>query len=200
MTQPEGFVDSSNPHHVCRLHKSLYGLKQAPRSWFHKLKTALLSWGFTNSTSDTSLFLKVTDTTSLFLLVYVDDILVTGSSPADIKQLIITLHSTFALKTLGTVNYFLGFEAFRDSSGLFLTQAKYIADLLKKTNMADSHSCDTPIAAGTKLSLSDGVPFSDPTLYRSTIDALQYLTNTRPDISFIINKLSQFLVAPTLVH
>ena len=98
------------------------------------------------------------------------------------------------------MNYFLGFEAFRGSTGLDLTQAKYISDLLKKMNMTNSRACDTPIAAGTKLCLTNGVTFEDPTLYRSTIGVLQYLTNIRPDISFVVNKLSQFLVAPTLVH
>ncbi|KAK0605599.1 hypothetical protein LWI29_028589 [Acer saccharum] len=159
-----------------------------------------MAWGFVNSTSDTSLFLKFNGSDSLFLLVYVDDILITGSDSGAINKLISTLHNTFALKTLGQVNFFLGFEAFRDSTGLYLTQSKYVLDLLKKTNMLESKPIDTPIAAGTKLSLSDGIAFSDPTLYRSTVGALQYLTNTRPDISFVVNKLSQFLAAPTLVH
>ncbi|KAL5791019.1 hypothetical protein ACOSQ2_005907 [Xanthoceras sorbifolium] len=124
----------------------------------------------------------------------------TGTDSKDIQSLIGRLNATFALKTLGSVSYFLGFEAYRTDSELFLTQTKYISDLLKKTNMIDCKSCDTPLSAGTKLTLAAGEPFSKPTLYRSVIGALQYLSHTRPDISFVVNKLSQFLVAPTQVH
>ncbi|KAL5780562.1 hypothetical protein ACOSQ2_011299 [Xanthoceras sorbifolium] len=124
----------------------------------------------------------------------------TGTDSKDIQSLIGRLNATFALKTLGSVSYFLGFEAHRTDSGLFLTQTKYIGDLLKKTNMIDCKPCDTPLSAGTKLTLAAGEPFSEPTLYRSVIGALQYLSHTRPDISFVVNKLSQFLVAPTQVH
>ena len=169
MSQPEGFIDASKPTHVCQLHKYLYGLIQAPRNWFNRLKTALLSWGFTNSTSDTSLFTKFLGTKSLFFLVYMDDIFITSSDHKLIKDLIAILHKTFALKTLGQVGYFLGFEAHHDNPCLYLTQAKYISDFLHKTNMVDFKPGETPIATGTKLSISDGIAFSDPTLCRSTM-------------------------------
>ena len=84
---------------------------------------------------------------------YVDDILITGNNSNLIHQLISQLHSTFALKALGSVDYFLGFEVFRNSSGLYLTQSKYIGDLLRKNSMADCKPCDTPIGAGVKLTL-----------------------------------------------
>ncbi|KAL5804239.1 hypothetical protein ACOSQ3_031039 [Xanthoceras sorbifolium] len=200
MHQPEGFISNDHPHHVCRLHKALYGLKQAPRAWFHKLKHALLGWGFTNATSDVSLFIKHVNSNVLFLLVYVDDILITGSSPALTSRTIAELQSVFALKVLGSVDYFLGFEASRSSAGIYLTQSKYISDLLLKTQLQHSKPCSTPLSPSTVLSLHVGAPFSDPTLYRSTIGALQYLTHTRPDIAFSVNKLSQFLSSPTDVH
>ncbi|KAL5764857.1 hypothetical protein ACOSQ2_017451 [Xanthoceras sorbifolium] len=179
MEQPTGFVDQQHPSFVCKLHKALYGLKQAPRAWFSKLRGALLGWGFINSRSDVSLFHKTVGSHLLLLLVYVDDILITGSNSALIHKLISDLNSTFALKTLGSVNYFLGFEALRNSSGLLLTQTKYVTDLLNKTNMLSSKPCATPISFGIKLSLHDGELFSDPFLYRS---------------------LSQFLKTPTIVH
>nr|CAN66203.1 hypothetical protein VITISV_015760 [Vitis vinifera] len=96
----------------------------------------------------------------------------------------------FALKTLGSLNYFLGFEVHRGSSVLYLTQTKYIIDLLKKTGMNGAKSISTHKLFGNKLFLSLGDPFEDPSLYHSTIGALQYLTMTRPDISFAVNKLS----------
>ena len=99
-------------------------MKQAPRSWFNKLKTALLSWNFIVSTSDSSLFIRHSGKDVLFLLVYVDDILLSGNNSNLIQQTIAKLNSVFALKNLGNVGYFLGFEAYRDGTGLYLTQAK----------------------------------------------------------------------------
>ena len=103
MTQPEGFSDSTKPHHVCRLRKALYGLKQAPRAWFEKLRGALLSWGFYNSVSDTSLFYS-RKSGKLLLLVYVDNILIIGECSDDVQHLNQDLHHQFALKTLGSVS------------------------------------------------------------------------------------------------
>ncbi|RVX06008.1 Retrovirus-related Pol polyprotein from transposon RE2 [Vitis vinifera] len=110
------------------------------------------------------------------------------------------LTSRSALKTLGSISYFLGFEAFRDNFGLYLNQAKYIFDLLVKINMVHAKPSSTPMALGQKLVLEDSTHFPDVTLYHSTIGALQYLTLTWPNISFSINKLSQFLKAPTQHH
>ena len=138
MEQPPGFIDDCQPHHVCQLRKALYGLKQAPRAWFHKLKGALIEWGFHSSSSDVSFFIKRSGTDVIFLLVYVDDILITGSNESHIKTTISALNSKFALKDLGAVNYFLGFEAYRDASGIYLTQTKYIHDLLSRTSMLNS--------------------------------------------------------------
>ncbi|KAL5824006.1 hypothetical protein ACOSQ4_021906 [Xanthoceras sorbifolium] len=101
---------------------------------------------------------------------------------------------------MGSVHFFLGFEVSRLAAGLHLSQTKYALDLLRKTNMLDSTPCSTPAVPGKKLSLHEGDIFSDPSLYRSTIGALQYLTLSRPDLAYIVNKLSQFLVAPILIH
>ena len=200
MTQPEGFSDSAKPHHVCRLRKALYGLKQASRAWFEKLRGALLSWGFYNSVSDTSLFYSRKNGKLLLLLVYVDDILITGECSLDVQHLIQDLHHQFALKTLGSVSYFFGFEVLRISSSLHLNQAKYASDLLQKTNMINAKSCPTLMCLGNKFSFHDSEAFPRPSLYRSTIGSLQYLTLTRPDLAFSVNKLSQFSQAPTVAH
>lgn len=136
MQQPEGFVDSTKPNHVCKLHKALYGLKQTPRAWFDRLKMALTQqWGFSNSRLDTSLFFKMVDGQILLLMVYVDDIVITGSNPLLVAQVISDLQSTFALKNLGGLNYFSGIQVTKNPVGLLLSQSKYIADLLAKVNM-----------------------------------------------------------------
>ena len=110
------------------------------------------------------------------------------------------LHQQFALKTLGSISYFLGFEAYRDCNGIFLSQHKYVLDLLKKANMLQANPCSTPMSMGKKLSKDDSPPFDQPTVYRSIVGGLQYLTMTRLDISFSVNKLSQFLQSPTENH
>ena len=107
MSQPEGFLSSQYLKHVCKLKKALYRLNQAPRAWLDKLKAALLQWDFQNSKSDSSLFIYKDQSHVLFLLVYVDDIFITGSSSSLIAKIMTDLHQQFVLKTLGSINYFL---------------------------------------------------------------------------------------------
>ena len=118
---------------------------------------------------------------------YVDDILITGTNASKVNQVVKDLGGVCS-QTLGSMNYFLGFEVHRDSFGLYLTQTKYITNLLKKTSMNGAKNISTPMLFGNKLSLSQGEPFEDPSLY-CNIGALQYLTMTRPNISFSVNKL-----------
>lgn len=193
MVQPPGYCDARYPTYVGKLQKAIYGLKQAPRAWKNTFKTALQSWGFINSKSDTSLFFHQHDTSTIFLLVYVDDVIVTGSDTAMIDNLVTVLNAKFALKDLGLLTYFLGIQVFRLNSGLVLTQTKYIDDLLSKLDLQSLQPTPMPTVDGKHFSVSDGPPLSDPFLYRSTIGALQYLTHTRPYISYIVNHLSQFL-------
>lgn len=104
------------------------------------------------------------------------------------------------MKHLGEINYFLGIEAQVDPKFIKLTQTKYIKDLLNRTNLSTCKPCPTPSCPNLKLSLNDSPPFSDPSLYRSVVGALQYLTLTRPDIAYYVNKLSQYLQKPTQNH
>ena len=106
----------------------------------------------------------------------------------------------FSLKNLGNLHHFLGIEVCRDHSGLFLTQTQYIIDILSKFDMMKCKSCPTPMSTGKIISASDGSPLHNPTMYRSAVGALQYLTHTRPDIAYVVNRLSQFLTAPTNEH
>ncbi|KAL6289760.1 hypothetical protein ACE6H2_007270 [Prunus campanulata] len=198
MTQPPGFEDLQKPNYVCKLHRSLYGLKQAPRAWYEELHDALLSLGFQTSAADTSLFLKI-DSSATFILVYVDDIVITGNNPSYCTQLISQLGSQFAIKDLGPLHYFLGIEVHRTASGLFLSQTKYTTDLLSKTDMLDAKPFPSP-ATTAKLASDSGELLSYPTSYRSIVGALQYLTWTRPDISYSVNQVCQFLHAPTTTH
>ena len=200
MVQPEGFIDQEKPDYVCKLNRSLYGLKQAPRAWFEKLKQTLQQWGFKNSRADNSLFYLYHNEVIMLVLIYVDDIIVTGNNNTRLTQFVAALNKKFTLKDLGPLSYFLGIEACRDETGLYLTQSKYIEELLHRYNMTTLKPCPTPIVAGKSISLADGEALQNPSTYRSLIGALQYLCHTRPDIAFAVNKLSQFLQKPTSVH
>ncbi|CAH9130543.1 unnamed protein product [Cuscuta epithymum] len=199
MEQPKGFEDPTRPHHVCKLHKALYGLKQAPRAWFNKLKHHLSLHGFRACQSDTSLFVHSSISATIYILVYVDDLIITGNNHQLIQQFINDLHHTFALKDLGHLNYFLGVQVTRTSTGLTLSQQRYIHDILSRTNMLDSKCVATPADPSIHLNLF-GEAFSDPKLYRQTVGSLQYATITRPDIAFAVNRVCQFMHAPTVLH
>ncbi|KAI3673709.1 hypothetical protein L6452_39837 [Arctium lappa] len=199
MEQPPGFTNPQFPNHVCKLSKALYGLKQAPHAWFQHLSTFLLSYGFTCSRADTSLFVLTRDSCIMYLLVYVDDLILTGNDETTITTFISRLNHEFAIKDLGDLNYFLGLEVAYMDNGLFLTQSKYASDILKKADLYDSKPVSTPLPPHASFT-TDGLPFKDPTLYRSLVGALQYLTITRPDLSYVVNQVSQFLKAPTADH
>jgi hypothetical protein len=200
MEQPHGFVSKEFPNHVCHLKKSLYGLKQAPRAWFTKLSTTLLHLGFQESKVDYSLFTFHTSTIHLFLLIYVDDIIVTGNSTTTITNLILCLKQEFAMKDLGPLSFFLGIHVHRTADGLHLSQSKYISEILDRANMLGAKPSKTPIPAGAKLSQFDGDPLPHATEYRQIVGALQYCTLTRPDIAFSVNQLFQFMHNPTTSH
>jgi len=130
MTQSQGFVDVSYPNYVCRLSNSLYGLKHALKVWFTRLSHALLDIGFIRSQVDYSLFIYHTGSVHIFLLIYVNDVIVIGNHSSKIDKLIAKLKIDFDAKDLGPLNYFLGIQAVRDSLGLHLRQSKFIIDLL----------------------------------------------------------------------
>ena len=134
------------------------------------------------------------------LLVYVDDIVLACSSLDHIKQVKDYLHEAFTIKDLGQLKYFLGLEVSRTSHGINLCQKKYTMDLLKAENFVDSKPCSTPILPETRLSKQGSTPLQDTSHYRQLVGKLQYLTTTRPDLSFVVQQLAQFLDSPTDIH
>ncbi|KHN17953.1 Retrovirus-related Pol polyprotein from transposon TNT 1-94 [Glycine soja] len=200
MIQPPGFVNKNFPDHVCRLKKALYGLKQAPRAWYTELRIFLFSLGFVNSTADASLFIYQKPEVTLYLLVYVDDIIMTGNSSAELSKLIATLAARFSLKDLGCLSYFLGVEVIPSAAGMFLSQRKYIIDLLHKSGMTNTKPASTPLSASVQLLKDSGDLLPSPNEYRTLVGSLQYLSLTRPDIAFSTNKLAQFMQNPRTAH
>ncbi|GJW81798.1 ribonuclease H-like domain-containing protein [Tanacetum coccineum] len=199
MHQPLGFIDSSHPDYVCHLQRSLYGLKQAPRAWFQRFASFITRVSFQHSKTDTSLFVYHQGSNIAYLLLYVDDIVLTASSTALLQCIITVLHGEFAMTDLGSLNYFLGISAQRTKSGLFLSQSKFAEEILERAHMQHCNPCKTPVDTESKLG-SDGDPVSDPTLYRSLAGAFQYLMFTRPDISYAVQQICLYMHDPRDLH
>jgi hypothetical protein len=196
MYQPLGFRDPNYPDHVCRLRKSLYGLKQAPRAWYQRFADYASSIGFSQSKCDNSLFIYKKENHQAYLLLYVDDIILTTSSSTLRKSIISLLSSEFAMKDLGPLSYFLGIGVTRHKHGLFLSQKKYAENILSRAGMSSCKSCPTLVDTKPKLSATNSVPYENPSLYRSLAGALQYLIFTRPDISYAVQQICLFMHHP----
>ncbi|KAM1643526.1 hypothetical protein ACFX2K_013336 [Malus domestica] len=143
MKSPPGHPQSHDPNMVCKLHKSIYGLKQSPRAWYSKLSSILEEVGFQRSNVDSSLFVQIGLVGKLVVLIYVDDLIVTGDNTEEFNSLKHALRVRFALKDLGTLKYFLIIEMTTSQKGLFLNQRKYFLDLLKDADMVDCKLAQT---------------------------------------------------------
>uniref|UniRef100_A0A2N9EJA1 Integrase catalytic domain-containing protein n=1 Tax=Fagus sylvatica TaxID=28930 RepID=A0A2N9EJA1_FAGSY len=185
---------------VCRLRRALYGLKQAPRAWFAKFSSTISQHGFSASSYDSALFFRRSDHGITLLLLYVDDMIITGDDVQGIQDLKRFLGQHFEMKDLGPLSYFLGLEVSSSSDGYYLTQAKYTSDLISRAGITDSKIVDTPIEYNNRLNTHDGEPLPDATLYRQLVGSLVYLTVTRPDISYAVHIVSQFMAAPRSLH
>lgn len=190
MSQPPGFIDPNHPTHVFKLNKDIYGLRQASRARYNELKNFLLSLNFKPTISDSSLFIHYSSTFPIYILIYVDAIIDTGPNSSQISSFITQLANHFSFKDLGNLSYCLGIEVLPYKDGLFLSQSKYILDLLAKSNMSDSKPASTLVSTSVHLNTIDGQPLSKPIDYQSIVGALQYLFLTRPDVAFTVNKLS----------
>jgi hypothetical protein len=196
---PTGMT-STLPNTVCKLKRSLYGLKQAPRVWFEKFRATLIGFSFIQSSYDPSLFIQRTSKGIVILLVYVDDIVITGSDQEAINTIQKLLHSTFHMKDLGQLTYFLGLEVQFQQKGIFVNQHKYTQDLIQLAGLANATAVDTPMEVNVKLRRDEGELLADPTLYRKLVGSLIYLTITRPDISFAVHTVSRFMQNPRHLH
>lgn len=145
MKQPPGYENGQHPSYICKLDKALYGLKQAPRAWHSRLSTKLQDLGFIASKADTSLFVFRKKNVTMYLLMYVDDTIVTSSSQWAMNRLVQQLHQDFAVKDLGKLHYFLGIEVKPNNDGIVLTQQKHTRDLLHRANMDSCKPVSTPM-------------------------------------------------------
>jgi hypothetical protein len=159
----------------------------------------LTSLGFTKSKVDSNLYFKVMNDESVIFLLYVDDLFLTGEEKL-ITKCKKKLASKFEMKDLGLMHYFLGLEVWQSPERIFLNQGKYAVEILKRFDMLECKSMNTPMETKLKLLVDTSSELIDATLYREIIGSLMCLTNTRPDICFVMNTLSQFLVETRHVH
>ncbi|XP_016199379.1 uncharacterized protein LOC107640368 [Arachis ipaensis] len=199
MDLPLGYK-SKNSGLVCKLNKSIYGLRQASRQWFYKFTSALLTHKFKQSSHDYSLFSYGSGDKIVYLLVYVDDIILANPSKDMMHKVQKLLEASFKLKILGDLKYFLGLELARSSDGIVLSHRKYTLSILEDTNFTDFKSISLLMEANLRLSNSDGDLLVDSSIYQRLIGRLMYLTISHLDITYAMSILSQFLSKPRTTH
>ncbi|XP_042018960.1 uncharacterized protein LOC121766776 [Salvia splendens] len=200
MEVPPGFCEEFGKGQVCRLRKTLYGLKQSPRVWFGRFCQAMFKHGFKQSHSDHTLFLKKRNGKMTCLIIYVDDMIITGDDAEEIQNLKENLFREFEMKDLGALKYFLGIEVLRSKHGIFLRKKKYVLDMLAETGLLDCKPAETPMIPNHGLKIVDGAKPTDRERYQRLVGKLIYLSHTRPDITYAVGVVSQFMHQPQEDH
>ncbi|GKA29553.1 putative ribonuclease H-like domain-containing protein, partial [Tanacetum coccineum] len=200
VTQPKGFEDPYFPKHVYRVVKALYGLHQAPRAWYARLSAFLLQHNYRRGTIDKTLFIKKDSRDILLVQVYVDDIIFGSTNKAWCDEFEVLMKGEFEMSAMGEMNFFLGLQVKQLPDGIFISQDKYVKDMLTKFDMESVRTATTPYeAAKTKLKDETDPPVNVH-LYRSMIGSLMYLTASRPDIMFAVSACSRHQVTPLTSH
>ena len=200
MEAPPGFSHGFGKGEGCRLKKALYGLKQSPRAWFERFTMAMKKFGYKQSNADHTLFLKRRGMRVTCLIIYVDDMIITGDDKKEIEQLKSKLFKEFEMKDLGSLKYFLGIEVLRSKRGIFISQRKYILDFLTETGMIDCKPADTPMVMNHRLQILEDAELTNQTQYQKLVGKLIYLSHTRPDIAYAVGVVSRFMHKPQKQH
>ena len=205
MDQLEGFVIPEKENLVCRLKKSLCGLKQSPRQWYKKFDSFMLSDGFKRSDYDRYVYLKTVNGSAIYLLIYVDDMLIAVKDKSEIAKFKAQLNKEFEMKDLGAAKKILGVKIIRDrkSGMLYLSQRDYIEKVLRRFNMHDAKPVSTPLAAHFRLSSAlcpvsdDDIEYMSRVPYSSAVGSLMYvMVCSRPDLSHALSVVSRYMANP----
>ncbi|GJT94162.1 putative ribonuclease H-like domain-containing protein [Tanacetum coccineum] len=200
VSQPPGFVDPKYPKKVYKVVKALYGLHQAPRAWYATLSTFLLKSGYRRGTIDKTLFIKKDKNDIMLVQVYVDDIIFGSTKRSWCDEFEALMKSRFQMSSMGELTFFLGLQVKQKEDGIFISQDKYVAEILKKFDFASVKTASTPIETQKPLVKDEEASDVDVHLYRSMIGSLMYLTASRPDIMFAVCACSRFQVTPKTSH
>ncbi|GJV80456.1 putative ribonuclease H-like domain-containing protein [Tanacetum coccineum] len=196
VTQPKGFEDPHFPKHVYRVVKALYGLHQAPRAWYARLSTFLLKHNYRRGTIDKTLFIKKNSRDIILVQVYVDDIIFGSTNKAWCDDFEVLMKGEFEMSAMGELTFFLGLQVKQKPEGIFISQDKYVQDMLKKFDMESVRPATTPFEASKPKSKDEPDDAVNVHLYRSMIGSLMYLTASRPDIQFAVSACSRHQVTP----
>lgn len=201
MEIPPGVGITYGANKVCKLKKALYGLKQSPRAWFGRFTKAMKCLGYKQSQGDHTLFFKHSQGGKLtVLLVYVDDIIVTGDDLIERHFLKEKLSAEFEMKDLGQLKYFLGIEVAYSKQGIFISQRKYVLDLLQETGKLGCKPASVPIEQNHRISFEEESDKVDKGQYQRLVGKLIYLAHTRPDLAYAVSVVSQFMHDPRVRH
>lgn len=203
-SQIQGFIDSAHPTMILRFRKALYGLRQAPRAWYDTLTSALRLANFTRSHSDFSLFLRFRNGQRTFILFWVDDVIVTATSQAELDDVRLFLNTQFTMTDLGAPHYFIGMQIEHDRAARRVTlhQATYLNKVLARFLMESTNPVSTPSDINTQHQLSSSADTPDSSFpYAQAVGSLIYLAVvTRPDIAHAVGVVSRFMANPTTSH
>jgi hypothetical protein len=198
--QPPGFEDSNFPNHVYKLHKALYGLKQAPRVWYECLKDFLLRKCFEIGKADPTLFTRKVDKDIFVCQIYVDDIIFGSTNKSWCEDFSRIMTKRFEMSMMGELTFFLGFQIKQLKDGTFISQTKYIKDMLKKFDMENAKLIKTPMSTQGHLCLNEDGKAVDQKVYRSMIGSLLYLCSSRPNIMLSVCMCARFQANPKECH
>jgi hypothetical protein len=185
---------------VCLLKNSLYGLKQAPRAWYAKMENFLIDTRFSRCHSDPNVYTKKVGSHLITLVLYVDDLILTGSDSKLLNHVKTSLKKKFEMTDVGFLHYFLGLQVLKTNEGIFLSQSKYACDLLCRFHMDDCKATPSPFQSGVKLTATCTSPEVEATPYHQLFGSLLYLTHTHPDISFVVGLVSRYMQTPHEIH
>ncbi|GKB45898.1 putative ribonuclease H-like domain-containing protein, partial [Tanacetum coccineum] len=198
--QPPGFEDPEFPNKVYKVEKALYGLHQALRAWYENLSTFILENGFRRGTINKTLFIKKDKDDILLVQVYVDDIVFGSTKKSLCTEFEQMMHKRFQMSSMGELTFFLGLQVKQKDDRIFISQDKYVADILKKFDFDIVKTSITPIETNKALLKDEEVADVDVYLYRSMIGSLMYLTASRPNIMFAVCACARFQVTPKTLH
>ncbi|GJU31232.1 putative ribonuclease H-like domain-containing protein [Tanacetum coccineum] len=198
--QPPGFEDPDFPDRVYKVEKALYGLHQAPRAWYETLSTYLLDNGFQRGKIDKTLFIRRDKGDILLVQVYVDDIIFGSTKKSLCTKFEKMMHKKFQMSSMGELTFFLGLQVKQKEDGIFISQDKYVTEILKKFGFSDVKTASTPMETHKPLLKDADGEDVDEHLYRSMIGSLMYLTSSRPDIMFAVCACARFQVNPKSSH
>jgi transposase InsO family protein len=198
--QPPGFVVRGDGSKVLKLNKALYGLRQAPRAWNARLDRELLKLGFQRNPLEHAVYRRAQSKGNLLVGVYVDDLIITGPSQADIDAFKKEMMGSFSMSDLGLLSYYLGIQVIQKDGEIMLCQSAYALKILEQAGMKGCNPCHVPMENRLRLSKNDKSPPVDKTKYRSVVGSLRYLVNTRPDIAYAVGIVSRYMEDPRGSH